>query len=556
MEVIVKSAREIPEGERGPTCMLDWTINPFGPEGAKPAMPFPIVSGLPFHVPAFSVLERDGVFVAVDRLRANWISLNRAGLEALWLLPGRTPAEAARAFAAKQHLPLDEAERLLSIFTTGLAHREFLSTSPIDDDPTTRGEAIRPLQLREVWVATNFECNLSCRHCYLWDRVSSDRRRVSTDALLAMMDDCRALGTEVFYLTGGEPLMRGDLLALVEGATRRSRAILFTNGTLVTDAVASALAIHRDRLVVQVSIEGPDEASNALVRGQGSFDRAMGGIRRLLAAGIRVGVSSTPTNLTAPFVPALTRLLATFSENGRSVDYHHIICVLDAGNARKEGAAELSAETVAGVIEICGEAVRQAGVEGTRTRLKITNEKIFDAIASNGPRKDLCGAGSTILGINADGTLHPCATTMGDSRYALGNLLDDDGGYAPGTIGRLWLEGAPARRVRGFTALSGGHGPAEDYRRFHGGGCWCHAPDPEGDIAAQNPFFRMYEALTEKAIIQCATKEVPPDDPAIASPEPKIFRAMARTRIACAGTRKTADLSRLGLDNGYCNCFA
>jgi hypothetical protein len=31
---------------------------------------------------------------------------------------------------------------------------------------------------------------------------------------------------------------------------------------------------------------------------------------------------------------------------------------------------------------------------------------------------------------------------------------------------------------------------------------------------------------------------------------------MARTRISCAGVRKTADLSALGMDNGYCICFA
>jgi MoaA/NifB/PqqE/SkfB family radical SAM enzyme len=92
-----------------------------------------------------------------------------------------------------------------------------------------------------------------------------------------------------FYLTGGEPFLRADLFDLVAGATMRSKAILFTNGTLLSPAHAGRLAAHRERLVVQISLEGPHEASNALLRGKGSFAAAMEGIRHLLRAGVRVG---------------------------------------------------------------------------------------------------------------------------------------------------------------------------------------------------------------------------------------------------------------------------
>jgi MoaA/NifB/PqqE/SkfB family radical SAM enzyme len=519
-------------------------------------MTFPIDPAPTFHAPPISVLERNGVFVAVDRRRANWIALNEAGLRALRALSGRTLDEAGRRFASGQALPPSEADRMLESFSRELCMKGFLSDGPIDDEPATRGESIRPDRLHETWIVTNFECNLSCRHCYARGRVEADRRRISADALLAMMDECRALGTETFYLTGGEPLLREDLPALVEGATRRSRAILLTNGTLVTERVAADLAAHRERLVVQVSLEGPDDAGNALLRGPGAFDLAMAGIRRLLAARVRVGVSSTPTARTAPFLPELTRRLATLSENGRGIDYHHIIYLLDQGDARRTGVLAPSPAGMCDVIAACGDEVRRLRREGIPTRLSVTNEKIFDAIASNGPRKDLCGAGCTILGINADGTLHPCATTMADRRHELGGLLDGNGRYSPGTIRRLWLEGDAARRVRSFTALSGPEPPDGDYRRFHGGGCWCHAPDPEGDIAAQNPWFPMYEAMTEAAILKCATTDLSPDDDAAGSPVPRILRAMARTRIPCAGARKSADLSRLGLDHGYCICFA
>ncbi|MGB5994352.1 MAG: radical SAM protein, partial [Candidatus Deferrimicrobiaceae bacterium] len=506
--------------------------------------------------PEFIVREKDGVFVAIDRDRANWICLNRSGMEILRTLPGKTVAEAGSECVAAGILSPEGPENLLRKFTADLARKEFLSTEPVTGELLTRAAILKPEKLHEVWVVTNFQCNMACRHCYTYERVANDRRRVGKDALLAMMDECRRLGTEVFYLTGGEPMLREDLLDLIERATHRSRAILFTNGTLITAERAKHLSRYRERLVVQVSLEGPDEETNAVLRGKDSFARAMEGIRNLLREGVRVGVSSTPTPQTASRIPELTRLLAGISEERHGVDYHHIIYVVHAGNAREGDTAKLSAVDLIDVVTGCKEAIRQAKREGVKTRLKITNDKIFEAIASNGPRKDMCGAGYTILGINADGMLHPCATTMHDTSFNLGYLLDERGDYVPGEIGRLWRESAAVQRIRSFTVLPRDGGKVTDLRFFHGGGCWYHMQDQQGDIKAEHPFYAAYETLTENAILHVATKDISEGDRSRDSAKPRIYSSMARTRIACAGVRKTRDASTLGIDNGYCICFA
>ncbi len=518
-------------------------------------MAFPLDPAGRFHVPEFIVREKDGAFVAIDLARANWVCLNRPGIDLLRSLPGKTLSEAVPAFAGGA-LPAEEAEKALRKFLADLARKEFLSTRPITGELVERSRLLRPEKLHEVWIVTNFECNQSCRHCYTYERVANDRRRVRTEALLAMMDECRSLGTEVFYLTGGEPFLREDLLELVARATRRSKAILFTNGTLLTPGRAGRLAAYRERLVVQISLEGPDEETNSLLRGKGSFASAMEGIRNLLRAGVRVGVSSTPTPQTAVRLPELTRLLAGIGEGGHGVDYHHIIYVLDAGNAREGGTARIEASDLIDVVTGCKENVGRAKADGIKTKIKITNDKIFEAIASNGPRKDMCGAGYTILGINADGMLHPCATTMHDPSFNLGTLLDERGNYVPGEIGRLWRGSAAVQRIRSFTVLPGDGGKVTDLRYFHGGGCWYHMRDPKGDISKEHPFYAAYEALTEKAILHVATKDIPSGDPSKESPRPRIYSSMARTRISCAGVRKTTDLSASGMDNGYCICFA
>ncbi|MDP6505404.1 MAG: hypothetical protein QF886_17410, partial [Planctomycetota bacterium] len=72
------------------------------------------------------------------------------------------------------------------------------------------------------------------------------------------------------------------------------------------------------------------------------------------------------------------------------------------------------------------------------SRLKLANEKIMHACASNGPKKDFCGAGYTILGIDPEGNLKTCAATINDTRFDLGKVLDEQGNYVEGSITELW----------------------------------------------------------------------------------------------------------------------
>ncbi|MDP6506215.1 MAG: hypothetical protein QF886_21510, partial [Planctomycetota bacterium] len=89
-------------------------------------------------------------------------------------------------------------------------------------------------------------------------------------------------------------------------------------------------------------------------------------------------------------------------------------------------------------------------------------------------------------------------------------------------------------------------------RYFHGGACWYNMPDPESPLSEGHPFYETLEAQTLKAIVEEAERKARPPR----KPGPAVTAYMHRSRIACAGTRKTGDLSDDGLDNGYCICFA
>ena len=103
-----------------------------------------------------------------------------------------------------------------------------------------------------VAISPTMRCNYACQGCYSRGR-PTDNELTDTE-LDALLTEAEALGVLAIVVTGGEPLMRDDLLDLVE-AHRRLLFVPITNGSLVTPEAARRIAASGN-VVLLVSIEG------------------------------------------------------------------------------------------------------------------------------------------------------------------------------------------------------------------------------------------------------------------------------------------------------------
>ena len=142
-----------------------------------------------------------------------------------------------------------------------------------------------------VWNCTR-TCNLKCEHCY----AQSDGHRydqLSTEEAKVMIDDLAAFGAPVLLFSGGEPTMRPDLLELMHYAKSKGmRVVISTNGTLITPELAKQFA-EVGLSYVGVSFDGDPETHDKFRGVQGSFDRALQGLKNAQAEGIKVGLRFT-----------------------------------------------------------------------------------------------------------------------------------------------------------------------------------------------------------------------------------------------------------------------
>jgi radical SAM protein with 4Fe4S-binding SPASM domain len=143
----------------------------------------------------------------------------------------------------------------------------------------------------DVVLELTHRCNFRCDHCYVACHEETDR--LPTPRILDLLDELADLGTLYLTVSGGEPLLREDWLAVVRRARERGfRVRLFTNGSLVDRAVARALA---DLFVaVEVTMYSTSETVfDRLTGTAGSFVATRRGIDALAEAGVEF-VLKTP----------------------------------------------------------------------------------------------------------------------------------------------------------------------------------------------------------------------------------------------------------------------
>jgi len=121
-------------------------------------------------------------------------------------------------------------------------------------------------------------CNCRCVMCDIW-KANHDKREISIDDLERHVADIRRLRVQRVMLTGGEPLLHGNLWALCDRLQDIGiRITLVTTGLLLAPHAAS---IARSIDEVVVSIDGPPDLHDSIRRVRGGFERIARGVQSL-----------------------------------------------------------------------------------------------------------------------------------------------------------------------------------------------------------------------------------------------------------------------------------
>ncbi len=204
-----------------------------------------------------------------------------------------------------------------------------------------------------VWALTK-ACNLRCVHCYASAGAQPAPNELCHSEALALIDDLARFKVPAVLMSGGEPLMRPDVIPLIGYARYRGLACtLSTNGTLIDDPMADSLA-DVGLKYVGLSLDGAAATHDKLRGAQGAFERSVAAIDRCVQRGIKVGVRFTAHALNIADMDGIFDLCARHHVN-RLCIYHLAYSGRGEGMQRVDLTAEQTRQMVDKIFAKCRE---------------------------------------------------------------------------------------------------------------------------------------------------------------------------------------------------------
>ena len=318
------------------------------------------------------------------------------------------------------------------------------------------------------WNTTN-ACNMYCDHCYR-DAGCKAEEELSTAEAKTLLEQIARAGFKIMIFSGGEPLMRPDIVELVAyAASLGLRPVFGTNGTLITLEMAQKLKAA-GAMGMGISLDSMDrEKHNAFRKFPGAWEGAVQGMRNCRAAGLPFQIHTTVMEWNNHELEALTDFAVA-----EGAVAHHFFFLVPTGRAKTIEAESLRAEAYEDTLTRIMKKQQEVDIE-----LKPTCAPQFLRIAAQMGMKTRfrrgCLAGMAYCIISPRGKVQPCAylnMELGDVRQT--------------PFDEIWKNSEVLNKLRTLE-YSGGCGSCE-YKRA-GGGCRARAAYyHEGDYMAEEPW--------------------------------------------------------------------
>ncbi|MGD9818649.1 MAG: heme b synthase [Desulfomonilaceae bacterium] len=341
---------------------------------------------------------------------------------------------------------------------------------------------MKSFELRLVaWEMTR-ACNLNCIHCRAGACPQADPNQLSTLEGFRLIDGIRAVGKPILIMTGGEPLLRPDFFDLANYAVKSGlRAVLATNGVLVTEAIAKELAkvgIPR----ASISLDGASAEDHDKFRKiPGAFEASLKGVEALKSAGIGVQINTTLTKRNRDQLSQIMKL----AEKIGAVAFH-VFLLVPTGRAKDMSGEEMGPEEYEETLLEFYSLGRKSKLETKATcapqyyrimrqQAAIDGLTVDEVNFGLNARTRGCLGGLSFCFISHIGELQPC----GYFDVQAGSIRDT-------SFADLWANAELFKDLRTFSKLEGKCGKC-NYLRFCGG-CRARAYENSGSYMAEEPY--------------------------------------------------------------------
>ena len=337
---------------------------------------------------------------------------------------------------------------------------------------------------RPLWLLAEltYRCPLQCPYCSNPIDFARRTQELATEDWLRVLHEARQLGAMQLGFSGGEPLLREDLEALIREARKLGYySNLITSGVGMDEArVARCKEAGLDH--IQISFQASNEELNNYLGGTASFQHKIEMARAVKAQGypmvLNIVIHRQNIDQIEDIIRMTIDLQADFVELASTQYYGWSKVNLDTLLPTREQLTK-------------AEAVAHRYQQQMKDKMKILY--VVPDYYEERPKACMNGWGSIFLTITPDGTALPCHAAQQLPGLSFPNVREH-------SIEEIWSNSAAFKHFRGFEWMQEPcRSCPEKTKDF--GGCRCQAYMMTGDAAATDPVCAkspLHATLTEE----------------------------------------------------------
>lgn len=369
-------------------------------------------------VPEFMEIEAGQDVILLDSERPHWLATDKRGRDIAKLFNGkRNFQDIVTLYQNISGLDATKAFVHVDTFLQDAVRAGFAvpATSSVELPYRGREAELTHTHLKELWLHTNNFCNLTCRHCLVSSSPFADKG-LKFEQLSNVISEAYSLGVRRFYFTGGEPFGRKDIFELIQNVLsyEDTELVILTNATLFTQERLEKLkAFPRERLHLQVSLDGSTRASNDSIRGEGTFEKICDGIHALKEEGFTPTLSVVVTKANADDVHNMPKFVRAMK-----LSRLHLLWLHKRGRAMEQNDMALSVDELIDVVKKTLSGARELNVE-----VDNFTKAVSRLLSPANEKYDLSMAGYESLCVYSDGEVYPSAALANIKELSCGNVL-------------------------------------------------------------------------------------------------------------------------------------
>ena len=228
---------------------------------------------------------------------------------------------------------------------------------------------------------------------------------LSTDQKLSIADQINSARAGSVQLTGGEALLRKDILTILDRLSPAIEVSVNTNGALLSPDLIAAFRTHR--MLVSISLAHYDHAINVRTRQGSPTPDLISNLRALSDAGIETGVTTVVTRHNHRDLPSIAEFL-----RGLGVSTWKAITVSGIGEAADPtvyGALTLSSDDQARALQTIYDLRQTYGSTDFEVKAGVSPHPAFyELFGGEENQSTSCFCGYVKATIKHDGRIVPC----------------------------------------------------------------------------------------------------------------------------------------------------